>query len=186
MEARQLSPNFHEREFFVHEKPPLDVRIHKLPRVVALAQWLRNLVGAPGIVTSYWRSPARNARVSPDAAATSQHMTGEAVDLSFPTISDRELARRVDLAIRNGTAPRFGQMIFYPDTSHVHISLETPRNQQRLMIGSKKPGGGRQYATLTPERVKDLPAVPLGVGVLIFAIGTAIAAAFFFPVPVSA
>jgi len=184
MEARQLTRNFHEREFFVHETPPLAVRVNKLPKVAELAQWLRDLVGSPGVVTSYWRSPARNARVSPDAASTSQHMTGEAVDLSFPMISDRELAQRVTKALREGKAPRFGQMIFYPDTTHFHISIETPRNMNRLMVGHRKPGGGRRYATLAT--FDELPPIPSAVGMLIFAVGTAVALAFFFPVPLAA
>lgn len=184
MNLRQLSRNFHEREYFVHEDPPLDVRIHKLPKVNALAQWLRDIAGTPGIITSYWRSPARNARVSPDAVSTSQHMTGEAADISFPLISDRELATRVVKSMRTGTAPQFGQLIFYPDTTHVHISLPTPRNINRLMIAPRNPRGGRFYQTLT--RLDDLPSVPPAVGGLIFAIGTAAAAVFFFPVIVPA
>lgn len=183
MNLRQLSRNFHEREYFVHEDPPLDVRIHKLPKVNALAQWLRDLAGTPGTVVSYWRSPARNARVSPEAASTSQHMTGEAVDVSFPLISDRELATRVVRSMRAGAAPQFGQLIFYPDTTHVHVSLPTPRNLSRVMVAPKV-GGRRLYQTLA--RLDDLPPIPSAVGGLIFAIGTAAAAVFFFPVIVPA
>jgi hypothetical protein len=184
----RLTANFGEWEFlrpFVPEDPPEEIRRAKLPLVARLCQWLRDLAGSAGLVNSYWRSGARQELVNP-AVSDSQHEVGEASDLSFPLISVRELAKRVLAAVANGTAPSFGQCIFYPDSGAVHISMPGATRFQEVLIGIpyRDQAGklGRRYVPLTarsPE-LADLPAVPRAAPVLLIAIGILILAALFF------
>jgi len=172
----KLTTNFDESEFFIHEAPPEEYRIGKLPQVAALCQWLRDLFGSMGIVTSYWRSPAHNEKVG--GVTDSQHLSGEASDLEFPFISLQEQARRVQASIDDGSAPPFGQVIFYPDTGETHVSLPGATKYQELTIGIRS-GGTRHYSVLAS--LDQLPAIPKGAVIAIVAIGVGTAAAFFFP-----
>lgn len=174
--SRQLTRNFSEDEFFIHEAPPEDIRAEKLPAVADLCQWLRELAGSYGIVTSYYRTPARNEKVG--GVSDSQHMVGEAADLEFPLISLRELASRVQSNLEAGSAPAFGQCIFYPDTGETHISLPGATKYQELTLGSKV-GGTRRYSVLAS--LDQLPSTPKALVWLVVAIGVGTATAFFFP-----
>lgn len=176
MSRDQLTANFNEGEFFVHEAPPEDYRVNKLPQVAKLCQWLRDLAGSPGYVASYYRSPTRNANVG--GVKDSQHMVGEAADLSFPLISLRELARRVQSNIAAGSAPEFGQVIFYPDTGETHVSLPGATKYREVAIGLRA-GGSRHYSVLAS--LDQLPNVAKGLAVLAIAIPVGALAAFFFP-----
>lgn len=172
----KLTPNFDESEFFIHEKPPESIRTGKLPRVAALAQWLRDLAGTMGIVDSYWRSPERNASVG--GVDNSQHVLGEAVDVSFPFISLRELARRAIAAMDAGEAPEFGQLIFYVDTGHVHISLVGATKFRELLVGTKT-NNLRRYV---PYRtLAQLPWIAKGIATAVFIIAALTTTVFFFP-----
>lgn len=172
----KLTENFDESEFLIHEAPPEDYRLNKLPQVAALCQWLRNLAGSYGRVTSYYRSPERNAKVG--GVKNSQHELGEAADLEFPLISLRELAARVQSSLADGSAPEFGQVIFYPDTGETHVSLPGATKVQELAIGITE-GGTRHYSVL--ESLAQLPAVPKGAVVAIIAVVVGTVTAFFFP-----
>lgn len=172
----QLTQNFAEKEFLIHETPPASYRLEKLPKVAALCQWLRDLASSYGIVTSYFRSPARNSQVG--GVSNSQHMIGEAADLEFPLISLRELASRVQSAVNDGSAPDFGQCIFYPDTGEVHISLPGATKYQELTLGAKTVAG-RRYSVLAS--LDQLPNTPRAVSFFLMAIGVGTIAAFFFP-----
>jgi len=172
----KLTPNFDDSEFFIHESPPADYRINKLPQVAALCQWLRDLAGSYGRVTSYFRSPTRNELVG--GVTNSQHMVGEAADLEFPLISLRELASRVQADLDAGVAPAFGQCIFYPDTGEVHISLPGATKYQELTIGIRS-GGTRHYSVLAS--LDQLPNTPRALVFLLMAIGVGTVTAFFFP-----
>ncbi len=163
--SSQLTANFNESEFFVHEAPP-DVYVSStLPRVAELAQWLRDLAGSWAIVTSYWRSPAHNKEVG--GASGSQHLVGEAVDLNFPFVSLRELAARVQAAVADSSAPAFGQVIFYQDTGEVHISLPGASHYQEILLGSQASSGGVYSALSSPS---ELPAVPRAANYALWAI----------------
>lgn len=119
-----LTANFRAAEFDVHEPWPLGVGY--AAKRLALAerlQWLRDLAGVPMLITSAWRSAARNAEIG--GSATSQHMQGEAVDTVAWLVPIRTLAARVLASVRAGQAPAFGQIIFYPNEGHVHVSLPT-------------------------------------------------------------
>lgn len=141
-----LTANFSASEYDVHEPFPDEYK-DNLPELAALDQWLRDLAGSPGRVTSAYRSPAHNSEVH--GSSTSQHMKGEATDVVFYLTGLRDLASRVLDSIRGGTSPAFGQIIFYPIEGHVHISLPTlgDRNGEvRYAIG---PAGSHSYPFLT-------------------------------------
>jgi hypothetical protein len=177
-----LTANFDESEFtsiHVQENggpPPEEYRVDKLPKLALLCQWLRDLAGSYGRVTSWWRSPAHNAAVG--GVTNSQHERGEAGDLEFPLISLRELAARVEAALADGSAPEFGQCIFYPDTGETHISLPGATKFQELVIGVRT-SSGRQYSQLAS--LDQLPAVPKALVFLAMVVGVGTAVAFFFP-----
>lgn len=172
----KLTPNFDESEFLIHETPPETYRLEKLPKVAALCQWIRDYAGSYGRVTSYYRSPTRNDTVG--GVKDSQHLLGEAADLEFPLISLRELASRLQGSKGDGSAPDFGQCIFYPDTGETHISLPGATKYQEFAIGLKV-DGVRQYSELAS--LSQLPAVPRAVVFLAMVVGVGTAAAFFFP-----
>lgn len=172
----KLTNNFDESEFFVHEQPPEEYRTGKLPQVAALCQWLRDLAGSYGRVTSYYRSPARNAAVG--GVTNSQHELGEAADLEFPLISLRELASRVQSNLEAGSAPAFGQVIFYPDTGETHISLPGATKYQEMTLGLRV-DGVRRYSVLAS--LMQLPNTPIALVWLAVVVGIGTLAAFFFP-----
>lgn len=172
--SMQLTANFRESEFFVHEAPPDYYVAKTLPRVAALAQWLRDLAGSWGIVTSYWRSPAHNKEVG--GAGGSQHLVGEAVDLLFPLVSLRELATRVQAAIADGSAPDFGQLIFYQDTGEVHIALPGRGHFQEVLLGRQASSGGIYTALSSPS---ELPALPRSASILLWVVAGTILLAIF-------
>lgn len=121
----KLTANFDASEFTVPSVPepwPVGKDLNRL-QLAQLAQWVRNLAGVFGIITSAWRSLTHNAEVG--GSSTSQHPKAEALDVVFRLIALRILAERVLTAIAQGTAPKFGQIIFYPLEGHVHMSLPT-------------------------------------------------------------
>lgn len=146
----KLTRNFDSSEFDVHEPWPMQYAAKRL-QLATLAQWFRDLAGVPGIINSAYRSPTRNASVG--GADHSQHMVGEALDISFLGISDRELTSRLLAAERAGTAPAYGQFIVYEDTGHTHISLGTKREK----LVAYKENGVRRYRTIVSAA--DVPRV---------------------------
>lgn len=172
----QLTRNFREEEFFIHQQPPEDIRREKLPLVAARCQWLRDLAGSLGIINSFWRSAARNASVG--GVDNSQHVLGEAADVSFPLLSLRELARRAIASIDAGTAPEFGQLIFYTDTGHAHISLVGATKRGELLVGTKA-GGVRRYVKFTS--LAQLPAIAKAVSTAGIILAVVLSSVFFFP-----
>jgi hypothetical protein len=128
----RLSPNFKLSEFTasptarergINNEIPADL----IPNVQALVdnvvQPLRTSLGRAGRVTSGFRSDALNRAVG--GAATSQHRTGEAVDIRFDGITTFEAASRaVEL-----NSP-FDQMILYPNFLHLsHTKSRKNRGQ---------------------------------------------------------
>lgn len=151
----KLTANFADTEFDVGERYPDQWRSSKLLELAALAQWLRDLAGSPGRVTSAFRSPARNAEVG--GTETSQHKKGEAIDIVFPLASLRAIAEQVLAAKATGRAPPFGQLIFYADKGHIHASLATLGIRNGETRFSFVEGGRRLYPFLTAA--SQLPAL---------------------------
>lgn len=98
---------------------------------------LRDAVGGPLHVSSWYRSPERNA-ATPGASSTSQHLTGEAADVWAAGFSARELADLLDRL----ELP-FDQLIAYtPERGgHVHVSLSAD-GRQRGELRWAGPAGG--------------------------------------------
>lgn len=179
----KLTANFSDTEFFRKSSLPIPDAIvqAKLPLVAGLAQWLRDLIQSPGYISSYYRSPDHNASIA-GASETSQHMTGEAVDLAFPLAAPRELAARVLDAWRAGENLRFGQIIFYPDDKHVHVSLPGATHRNEILLASAlSPQGKRSYSLLNESRLVALSKLPPATAAVLIAVLSIVAATFFFP-----
>lgn len=138
----RLTANFMASEFDVKEPWP-EAKAAQRMQLAKLLQWLRDLAGGPGVITSAYRSPGRNAEVG--GTETSQHMKGEAVDVVFSLTGLRALGQRVLDSIAQGSAPAFGQIIFYNDRGHVHVSLPT--------LGSRNGEVRHSYENASGERV---------------------------------
>jgi zinc D-Ala-D-Ala carboxypeptidase len=89
-------------------------------------------------VNSGYRSPGANAAVG--GAGKSQHLIGQAADVSPLTMSNRDLA--VWLFEYRDRLRDLDQVIWYTDTSHVHISVGGDRRKE-FYQGSKE--GGSYY-----------------------------------------
>lgn len=89
-------------------------------------------------VNSGYRSAAANAAVG--GAGKSQHMVGEAADVTPRTLSNHDLA--VWLYEYRDRLRDLDQVIWYTDTSHVHISVGGERRKE-FYQGSKE--GGMYY-----------------------------------------
>jgi zinc D-Ala-D-Ala carboxypeptidase len=76
----------------------------------------------PFIVTSGYRSPAVNAAVG--GSSTSQHPNGLAVDLSPTGMTNEEAAAW--LYANKASFPELDQVIWYTNTTHVHIGICPP------------------------------------------------------------
>jgi hypothetical protein len=148
--AVQLTEHFTLAEFYVHEIPPNNVQLEKLPTMAAIAEWFRSSIAqGPVSVKSYYRSIDRNSSAAVEGATNSPHLTGDGEDLE-PTsnVDFSVLAQRVTDAIAQGTAPRFGSMIFYQDEGHVHISADGIPNgdHHRLLFSpTREDGSARSY-----------------------------------------
>jgi len=93
-------------------------------------QPLRDAIGAPLTVTSGYRSPKLNEAVG--GATSSQHMKGQAADVTAAGLSSVELLQVVQAA-----GIPYDQAITYDDLPHLHLSYtESPRGQVlRRVVG---------------------------------------------------
>lgn len=151
----RLTDNFDSREFDVNEPWPAGRDANRLALAVRL-QAVRDIAGVPVVITSANRSGSRNEAVG--GSSTSQHLRAEAVDAVALLIPFRELVRRVLDAVHAGTFPTFGQLIFYPNEGHFHLSLPTlgTRNGETLIKWADR------YETLArAEQVPELSGAQL-------------------------
>jgi hypothetical protein len=152
----KLTPNFDTTEFDIHEPFPAHLAGNRQGLAI-IAQWLRNIAGSPGRITSAYRSPARNAEVG--GTETSQHQKGEAIDIVFPAASMRAMAEHALADIQSGRAPHFGQIIFYVDRGHIHLSLPRLGSRNGEVRFSFTDDGARLYPFLTDKTVAQLPGL---------------------------
>jgi hypothetical protein len=169
----RLTANFDSREFDVHEPWPAELAAQRFA-LAQLVQAVRDIAGLPIIITSAYRSPARNAEIG--GAPDSQHTKGEALDAVVIGMTDRELIRRVLLAEGRAAMPEYGQLIVYTFTNHFHISLaRAGRGNRELLLASKDASGQTVYAPIS--MATDVPiggaVVALLAGLSLFALGAA-------------
>lgn len=108
-----------------------------------------------GTVTSGYRTPAVNAAVK--GSSSSQHPNGLALDIVPHGMTNREAAQR--LFEQRHLFPELDQVIWYLDTSHVHIGIcppggigcvsATPRG---MFLSARKEGD--TYTSWTPALVQ--------------------------------
>lgn len=128
----KLSPNFSFEELTRTSQTELqdlnreEARAYILPltQLAELLEAIRARWGRPLKVNSGFRGPAVNA-ATPGASQTSQHMRGEAADITIPGVDDSDLRRWI---ARESGLP-FGQCILErpPGRSWVHISIRGSR-----------------------------------------------------------
>lgn len=121
------------RELGIDNAAPAEV----VPRLAALCVYVlepvRALVGRPVTVHSGWRCPELNRAVG--GVPSSQHMLGEAVDLTVDGLSNMALAA----AIRD-SAIEFDQLILEshhkdaPASGWVHVSRSSGETQRREVL----------------------------------------------------
>jgi zinc D-Ala-D-Ala carboxypeptidase len=100
-------------------------------------------------VNSGYRSPQANAAVG--GAGKSQHMTGEAADVSPIGLSNRDLA--VWLYNYRDRLKDLDQVIWYTDTSHIHISVGGNRRKE-FYQGSKEGGVYLPWGPTTTDQAR--------------------------------
>lgn len=88
---------------------------------------LREAYGKPITTNSGYRSPALN-KVTKGASKTSQHMTGEAVDI---TVKSKEGNKWLFDFIKDNLP--YDQLIDEYDYSWVHVSLKNGRNRKEIL-----------------------------------------------------
>ena len=92
---------------------------------------VRDLLGVPLHITSWYRSPEVNAAVG--GSETSDHLTGYAVDFRAKGRGALSCARVIE-----ASPLLFDQLIWYPDENRLHISF-APALRGEVM--TKVPGG---------------------------------------------
>jgi zinc D-Ala-D-Ala carboxypeptidase len=143
----KLSPNFSFEELTRTSQTELQdlnreeaqAYVGALTQLAELLEVIRARWGRPLKVNSGFRSGALNA-ATPGASKTSQHMRGEAADITIPGVDDSDLRRWI---ARESGLP-FGQCILErpPGRSWVHISIR----------GTRKPKECQQSLTFDGDR----------------------------------
>ena len=101
------------------------VYIAQLTLLAELLEVVRAHFGRPLKINSGFRGPAVNA-ATPGSSKTSQHMRGEAADITIPGVDDADLRRWI---VRDSNL-QYGQCILErpPGRSWVHISIRGSRD----------------------------------------------------------
>lgn len=101
------------------------VYIAQLTLLAELLEAIRAHFGRPLKINSGFRGPAVNA-ATPGSSKTSQHMRGEAADITIPGVDDADLRRWI---VRDSNL-QYGQCILErpPGRSWVHISIRGSRD----------------------------------------------------------
>jgi hypothetical protein len=111
-------------------------------------------------INSVYRSPTVNAAVG--GAKSSQHMQGLAIDLSPNTMSNKEFATW--LWQYQESFPELDQVIWYTDTSHVHVGI-CPAGAVGCVSGAPRKAfytakkEGSNYTRWIPEDATILPVL---------------------------
>jgi len=113
-----------------------------------LLQPIRDLIKAPLVIQSAFRSPAVNQAVG--GAPSSQHILGQAADIHCNTISKLDLFKMI------GSQLDYDQLIYEVDANCLHVSyVDSGANRREIMIRDKI-DGKLVYTFLTKEELKNL------------------------------
>lgn len=91
----------------------------------AVLEWLesaRVYLGRPILLTSLYRSPAKNA-ATPGAANDSQHTEALAADFDVIGMVNHEAAAAIVAGIQDGSIPTPHQIITYTTDHHLHVGI---------------------------------------------------------------
>ena len=126
----------------IDNTPPPAAQANLERLVLRVLDPLRAAVGRPVSVTSGYRSAVVNQAI--DGSPTSQHMSGEAVDIKVDGLTAVQLAAVI---VRLGVP--FDQVIWYaPERGgHVHVSYTETRANRRQTLHAPASGG---YVAWTP------------------------------------
>ena len=138
----KLTPHFSLEEFGLPAELQTDLNVYKAWRLALLLEPSRTALGVPFRITSGYRSPEHNKRVG--GAKNSDHLwTGKkaAVDVVISATPVRRWMAAVQIADNED----YGQLIWYLDTNHIHVSLPTPKHHRELLIAYRTASGERKY-----------------------------------------
>lgn len=114
------------------DNTPTDKAVENMTRLIKVVlDPLREAYGQPITVNSGYRSPALN-QVMKGASKTSQHMTGEAADI---TVGSKEGNKWLFEYIRDNLP--YDQLIDEYDYSWVHVSLDADMCNRREIIHTR-------------------------------------------------
>lgn len=89
------------------------------PRLLGLAEKVREILGAPMIVHSVCRCPARNKETG--GAAESQHLRGRAMDFHVKGLDHEEAYKKIRSAFNSGQLTELGGLFLYDWGVHIDI-----------------------------------------------------------------
>lgn len=152
------------------------VPLHLEPNVLKTMQVLdavREAIGVPIVLTSGYRTPARNARVG--GSQSSDHPNALAVDFKPRGLDLHEFHRRFVEADRARKIPPYDQIIVYPyTTKHVHLGVGPRMRRQHLLRVADDEHSGSDYVPL------DTTAqIPKGTATAIVVIALAVLALLY-------
>lgn len=95
---------------------------------------IRDMVGAPVVITSGYRCPRLNQVVA--GSATSQHLIGQAADFTVPDYTHKQLQ---NLYYKIADKLNYDQLIWYPRRNFIHVSYKSIKdNRHQAFINSGK------------------------------------------------
>jgi hypothetical protein len=116
----------------IDNTPPPDVKVKINSLINNLLDPVRKEYGSPIIVNSGFRSPVLNRAVG--GVANSQHVKGEAADITTGTISGNKLLFRMIQEMQKDGSIQFDQLIDEKGYSWLHVSYSSSNRNQVLHI----------------------------------------------------
>jgi len=132
----QISKNFTLSElvasttaanYGIDNTPPPDVVKNLVKLVEHTLQPIRNLWGAPVFVSSGYRNPKLNGLIG--GAQNSQHITGQAADISVGTSSNNK--KLFDLIVKSSIP--YDQLIDESNYQWLHVSYNANGNRKQIL-----------------------------------------------------
>lgn len=139
----QLTPNFSLAEVWCHKSTPNEVQIrtaYLLARLIL--QPLRDYINEPISITSGFRSAP-----VPGGSATSEHLyigQSGAIDINIGKPTPARNLHAYNWLAQN-CLYSIGQLIYYTETTHLHVSLADKHQGQLLVCRSKT---GHDYVAI--------------------------------------